>query len=83
MGTFMSRLLTASALDVIQNPFQKESHIENLPEVKVSPLYPDSNCVVHDDTFDWGGQSDIITPHESDNDSSNGKLSYFPYDGKH
>ena len=45
--------------------------------------YPDSNCVVHDDTFDWGGPSDIITTHESDNNSSNGKPSYFPYDRKH
>jgi len=31
--------------------------------------YPDSNCVVHDDTFDWGGPSDIITTHESDNNT--------------
>ena len=41
-----------------------------------------SNCVVHDDTFDWGGPSDIISTHESDNDSSDGKPPYFPYDRK-
>ena len=29
--------------------------------------YPNSNCVVHDDTFDWGGPSDIMLSHESDN----------------
>ena len=33
-------------------------------------LYPDSNCVVHDDTFDWGGPSDIMSSHESDNNTS-------------
>jgi len=42
-----------------------------------------SNCVVHDDTFDWGGVSDIVTTYESNNDSSNGNPPYFPYDGKH
>ena len=31
--------------------------------------YPDSNCVVHDDTFDWGGSSDIVLTHESDNNT--------------
>ena len=46
-------------------------------------LFPHSNCVVHDDTFDWGGDSDIMSPHESDNNSSNGNLPYFPYDRKH
>jgi len=45
--------------------------------------YPNSNCVVNDDTFDWGGDSDIIPLHESDNDSSNGNPPYFPYDRKH
>ena len=45
--------------------------------------FPHSNCVVHDDTFDWGGHSDIIPADESDNDSSNGNPPYFPYDGKH
>ena len=45
--------------------------------------FPPSNCVVHDDTFDWGGHSDIIPADESDNDSSDGNLSYFPYDRKH
>ena len=45
--------------------------------------YPDSNCVVHDDTFDWGGPSDIMSTDESDNNSSNGNPPYFPYDGKH
>ena len=28
-----------------------------------------SNCVVHDDTFDWGGVSDIIPVHESNNNT--------------
>ena len=37
---------------------------------KPNPLYPEPNCVVHDDTFDWGGPSAIITPHESDNNTS-------------
>ena len=46
-------------------------------------LYPHSNCVVHEDDVDWGGHSDTITPHESDNNSSNGDTSYFPYDQKH
>ena len=32
--------------------------------------YPDSNCVVHDDTFDWGGKFDIMPPHESDNNTA-------------
>ena len=50
---------------------------------KPDPSYPDSNCVVHDDTFDWGGPSDIMTTHESDNNSSNRKPSFFPYDRKH
>ena len=45
--------------------------------------YPNSNCVVHDDTFDWGGPSDIMSTHESNNDPSNGKSSYFPDDRKH
>jgi len=31
--------------------------------------YPYSNCVVHDDTFDWGGPSGIIMAHESDNNT--------------
>ena len=31
--------------------------------------YPDSNCVVHDDTFDWGGITDIIPVDESDNNT--------------
>ena len=31
--------------------------------------YPNSNCVVHDDTFDWGGPSGIIMTHESDNNT--------------
>ena len=39
--------------------------------------YPDSNCVVHDDTFDWGGRSDIIPTDESDNNSDeNGSIHY-------
>ena len=42
-----------------------------------------SNCVVHDDTFDWGGHSDIIPADESDNNSSDGNTPYFPYDRKH
>ena len=42
-----------------------------------------SNCVVHDDTFDWGGDPDIMPADESDNNSSNGESSYFPYDRKH
>jgi hypothetical protein len=50
---------------------------------KPNPLYPKPNCVVHDDTFDWGGDPDIMPPDESDNNSSNGKSSYFPYDRKH
>ena len=29
-----------------------------------------SNCVVHDDTFDWGGPSDIMSTHESNNTST-------------
>jgi hypothetical protein len=29
-----------------------------------------SNCVVHDDTFDWGGPSGIILSHESNNTST-------------
>jgi len=45
--------------------------------------WPYSNCVVHDDTFDWGGITDIIPADESNNDSSNGNTPYFPYDGKH
>jgi len=45
--------------------------------------FPHSNCVVHDDTFDWGGHSDIIPVDESDNNSSNGSTLYFPYDRKH
>ena len=32
--------------------------------------FPPSNCVVHDDTFDWGGHSDIIPADESDNNTS-------------
>ena len=36
-----------------------------------------SNCVVHDDTFDWGGISDIIPTDESDNDSSDGDSTHF------
>ena len=31
--------------------------------------YPYSNCVVHDDTFDWGGPSDIMSSHESNNNT--------------
>ena len=42
--------------------------------------HPDSNCVVHDDTFDWGGITDIIPTDESDNNSSNGDTPYFPND---
>ena len=32
--------------------------------------FPYSNCVVHDDTFDWGGITDIMPPHESDNNTA-------------
>jgi hypothetical protein len=46
------------------------------------PFSP-SNCVVHDDTFDWGGPSDIIITYESDNNSSNGNPPHFPHDRKH
>ena len=38
---------------------------------------PNSNCVVHDDTFDWGGDPDIMLAHESDNDSSDGDSTHF------
>ena len=31
--------------------------------------WPYSNCVVHDDTFDWGGHSDIMPADESDNNT--------------
>ena len=31
--------------------------------------FPYSNCVVHDDTFDWGGITDIIATDESDNNT--------------
>ena len=40
-----------------------------------------SNCVVHDDTFDWGGVSDIIPDDESDNNSSHGSLTNFSHSG--
>ena len=83
MGTFMFNKLNVNDLDVIQNPFPKGSRIENPPVAKVNSLYPGSNCVVHDDTFDWGGDSDIMPADESDNNSSNGNAPYFPYDGKH
>ena len=45
--------------------------------------HPHSNCVVHEDDVDWGGRSDIIPAHESNNNSSNGDPTYFPYDRKH
>ena len=50
---------------------------------KPNPLYPEPNCVVHEDDVDWGGHSVIIPAHESNNDSSNGNPPYFPYDRKH
>ena len=50
---------------------------------KPNPLYPEPNCVVHDDTFDWGGPYDMMLTHESDNNSSNGNVPYFPHNRKH
>ena len=38
-----------------------------------------SNCVVHDDTFDWGGPSDIIAADESNNNSSHGSPTNFSH----
>jgi len=59
MGTFMLKPPTANALDVTQNPYQNVFHAKNAHVAKVNNIYmeprPYSNCVVHDDTFDWGG----------------------------
>jgi hypothetical protein len=52
----MSRLLTASAPDVTQkdpiNATNVRSHVARVNNEDNSSY---SNCVVHDDTFDWGG----------------------------
>ncbi len=54
MGTFMSDIHTANVpADIPKNSINTAT--ASVHEAKVSPLYPDSNCVVHDDTFDWGG----------------------------
>ena len=39
--------------------------------------YPHSNCVVHEDDVDWGGQSVIIPADESNNNTSNGDPAHF------
>ena len=43
--------------------------------------FPYSNCVVHDDTFDWGGPSDIMPADESNNNSSNRDPAHVSHSG--
>jgi len=33
---------------------------------KTGPLFPESNCVVHEDDVDWGGQEDLDQDQDKD-----------------
>tara|TARA_Y100001951_G_scaffold84108_1_gene73341 strand:+ start:297 stop:449 length:153 start_codon:yes stop_codon:yes gene_type:complete len=50
----MLKTNTANVPADIQNKLINTANA-SLPEAKVSPLYPDSNCVVHEDDVGWGG----------------------------
>ena len=53
------------------NQFQKENLVESLMQVRGGVNMPvektqfkDSNCVVHDDTHDWGGKDPFMREQE-------------------